>query len=194
MGADQSAYTAPAWGSAAKCLHWLIAALIVVQVPAGYLMSYTYGLAIHAPSVQPLQTLFAQIHHSIGLLCLPLVAGRLFWRNRVPHPVSPGIARANHALLYALLIVLPLSGWEAVSLVAGEPIWLFGLHMPGLSRPVPIDSPYGYGLFARIHIYAAYAGAALLGLHVAAAFWHLLVRRDGVFRGMWPLAGDRAKS
>ena len=33
------------WGSLSKAFHWFVALLIVLEVPAGYLMSYTYGLS-----------------------------------------------------------------------------------------------------------------------------------------------------
>jgi len=184
------------WGSLAKFFHWLIVAMVLVQVPAGYLMSYTYGLAVHDAAVQPLQTLMSQIHHTLGLLILLLVPARLAWRLRGPVPGLDGqvpayrhsMARLTHVLFYVLLLVLPLSGWAAVSVVAGAPIWFFGVQMPSILPPMPLDSPFGYTLTAAIHVYAAWFGGVLLLVHVGAAFWHLLVLKDNVFRRMWPLA------
>jgi cytochrome b561 len=186
------------WGSGAKFFHWLIVAMVLVQVPAGYLMSYTYGLAAHDAAVQPLQDLMSQIHHTIGLSILLLVPARLAWRLRGPAPGFDArvpawwkiLARLTHALFYILLIVLPLSGWAAVSVVAGAPIWLFGSRklVPAILPPMKPDSPFGYTLYAHVHIYAAWFGALLLVSHVGAAFWHHVVRKDDVFRRMWPLA------
>jgi cytochrome b561 len=184
------------WGSLTKFFHWLIVMMVLVQVPAGYLMSYTYGLALHDAAVQPLQTLMSQIHHTLGLLILLLLPARLAWRLCGPVPGFDAheptyrhiLARLTHALFYALLLVLPLSGWAAVSVVAGAPIWLFGAQMPPILPPMEPDSPVGYALYAHVHIYAAWFGGVLLMLHVGAAFWHHVVLKDGVFRRMWPLA------
>jgi cytochrome b561 len=184
------------WGSLAKFFHWLVAAMVLVQVPAGYLMSYTYGLAVHDAAVQPLQSLMSQIHHTIGLLILLLLPARLAWRLSGPVPGFDAqwpayrhiLARLTHGLLYGLLLVLPLSGWAAVSVVAGAPIWLFGAQVPPILPPMKPDSAFGYTLYAHVHIYAAWFGGSLLMVHVAAAFWHHVVRKDDVFRRMWPLA------
>jgi cytochrome b561 len=181
--------TQQTWGSLTKFLHWLIVAMVLVQVPAGYLMSYTYGLAVHDAAVQPLQTLMSQIHHTLGLLILVLAPARLAWRLAGPVPGTRHIlARLTHALFYMLLLVLPLSGWAAVSVVAGAPIWLFGAQMPPILPPLNPESPFGYTLYAHVHIYAAWLGGVLLLLHVGAAFWHHAVHKDDVFRRMWPLA------
>ncbi len=186
------------WGSLQKTFHWLIVAMVLVQVPAGYLMSYTYGLAVHDAAVQPLQDLMSQIHHTLGLLILLMVAARLAWLLSGPVPgfdaVVAGyrriLARLTHALFYVLLLVLPLSGWAAVSTVAGAPIWFFGAGnlVPAILPPMNLVSAFGYTLYAHVHIYAAWFGGFLVLLHVAAAFWHLLILKDGVFRRMWPLA------
>ncbi len=184
------------WGSLAKFFHWLIVAMVLVQVPAGYLMSYTYGLAVHDAAVQPLQTLMSQIHHTLGLLILLLLPARLAWRLRGPIPgfgadvpaYRQVLARLTHALFYVLLLLLPLSGWAAVSVVAGTPIWLFGAQVPPILPPMNLDSPFGYTLYANVHLYAAWFGGLLLLAHVGAAFWHHAIRKDDVFRRMWPLA------
>jgi cytochrome b561 len=184
------------WGSLAKFFHWLIFAMVLVQVPAGYLMSYTYGLAVHDAAVQPLQTLMSQIHHTLGLLILLLLPARLAWRLRGPIPgfgadvpaYRQVLARLTHALFYVLLLLLPLSGWAAVSVVAGTPIWLFGAQVPPILPPMNLDSPFGYTLYAHVHLYAAWFGGLLLLAHVGAAFWHHAIRKDDVFRRMWPLA------
>ena len=184
------------WGSLAKFFHWLIVAMVLVQVPAGYLMSYTYGLAVHDGAVQPLQTLMSQIHHTLGLLILLLLPPRLAWRLSGPVPgfdaQKPAyrhiLARLTHALFYVLMLVLPLSGWAAVSVVAAAPIWLFGAQVPRILPPMKPESPFGYTLYAHVHIYAAWLGGVLVLVHLGAACWHHVVRKDDIFRRMWPLA------
>jgi cytochrome b561 len=190
------ANTQSTWGSLTKFFHWLIVAMVLIQVPAGYLMSYTYGLAVHDAAVQPLQDLMSQMHHTLGLLILALLPARLALRLSGPVPGFGSavptyiqiLARLTHGLFYVLLLVLPLSGWAAVSVVAGAPIWLFGAHMPPILPAMSLKSPFGYTLYAHMHIYAAWLGGLLLMVHVAAAFCHHVIRKDDVFRRMWPLA------
>ena len=38
-----------------------------------------------------------------------------------------------------------------------------------------------------VHFYAGYAIAGLVVLHICAAAYHGLVRRDGIFSRMWPV-------
>ena len=74
------ANTSESWGSLSKLFHGLIVIMIFVQVPAGFLMSYTYGLALHAPAAMPLHNLASQIHHTTGFAILFMLAARLAWR------------------------------------------------------------------------------------------------------------------
>jgi cytochrome b561 len=195
------------WNSVAKSLHWLIFIMVLVEVPAGYLMASLYGPGLKHADVTPLAHLLAQIHHTNGFLLLGVVFARLAWRFTHPAPALPHdlsgmqrkVSRFTQALLYALLIGLPLSGWLALSVLADSPqfgktnIWFFTMDglVPRLIEPQPFNAPQGYAYYARFHIWFINAGAALLALHVIAALFHHFVRRDGVLRSMWPLAGRR---
>jgi cytochrome b561 len=91
-------------------------------------------------------------------------------------------AHLSHYALYALMIGMPLIGWGMLS-AAGYPIVLFG----GVQLPAIL--PHSDGLHALLwdaHFYLAFAFFALILLHVAAALFHALVRRDGVFETMTP--------
>jgi cytochrome b561 len=190
--------TRQSWGSLARTLHWLISLQIVLEVPAGYLMSYTYGLSFHDRRVLPLHNLASQIHHTNGLLILVLVATRLSLRLASPTPAPQpdrfpgqgGLSRLTHGALYGLLFALPLSGWAALSVLGLAPIWLFNLSgvVPAILPRLPLASPLGYGLFAHIHLWALYIGAVALSAHAAAALWHHFVLRDNILLRMWPLA------
>ena len=83
-------------------------------------------------------------HKSLGLTVLALVLARLAWRVYAgapkPVPGTPGwqekIASATHWLLYALIFVLPLSGWLYDSASGLRPFRWFGLfEVPKLSGP-----------------------------------------------------------
>lgn len=199
-----------AWGSLSKTLHWVIVMMIAVEVPVGFLMTATYGTALQHPDVVPLHDVLAQIHHTNGFFILFLFGVRLAWRSRNTVPqLGTGlsrsrrrIARLNHWILYALLLVIPLSGWAALSALADSAefgkshIWFFGSDalIPPILPRLAFDDPYGYSLFARAHRYLLIAGAVVLGTHVLAAFWHHLWRKDGLLLRMWPGTGSRATS
>ena len=191
--------SAQRWGSLSKALHWAMALLILIEVPVGFVMAYTYGPSFRDADVRALHVTLAQVHHTNGFLILLLVGLRLLWRIRQPVPDLPlhvyqrALARLTHGIFYGLLILIPLSGWMAISVLGdterfGEtPLWLFGWDVvPPIAPQRPLDDPFGYGFVASIHRYAIYAGGGLLALHVLAALWHHLVSRDGILLRMWP--------
>ncbi len=123
---------------------------------------------------------------------LILVALRLGWRLSNPTPALPAaleryqrfLARANHAFLYALLLIFPLSGWAALSTLIGNPDWDEGIHfvklgIPGLVPPETDGDYSAYRLFAIIHRGCWQVGGFILALHLVAAAWHEIVQKDG---------------
>jgi cytochrome b561 len=205
--AARHAPIAQRWDGAVKALHWSIALLILIEVPAGFVMSWTYGPSFKNADVLQLHILASQLHHTIGFLVL---AGALFWVGRRlarPRPAADSAVPAGqralstlvHLLLLVLLLAIPWSGWTALSALedsrafGNTHIWFFGFDrlLPRIWTPLPFDDPNGYGLFGRLHRWGLWAGLGLLGLHIAAALWHHAVKRDAVLRRMWPL-GDSA--
>ena len=200
-----SAATTQTWTRLARWLHWGMALAILVEVPAGFTMAWTY-----APPGGPNESLHitaAQLHHTLGLLLLAAVLLRLGWRFTHPAPPLPeGISRLERALaglvqglLYALLLLIPLTGWAALSSLADVPgfgptqMWFFGHDgfgpggmIPRLVSAVPYDGSdlLKYTLFGRSHVWLIWFGGALLALHVLAALRHHFVRRDNVLRRM----------
>lgn len=200
----------PRWDSLLKAAHWSIALLILVEVPAGFVMSMTYGPSFKDATVLKLHIFASQFHHTVGFLVL---AGVLFWiarrlrRGRAPWDgaVTRGqriLASGVHGLLLALLVLIPWSGWTALSALADSAaygtthIWFFGFDrvLPRIWEPLPFNDPSGYARFGRLHVWGLWAGLALLSLHVAAALWHHAIVRDGVLRRMWPLGDDSQRS
>jgi cytochrome b561 len=156
----------------------------------------------------PLHVLLAQLHHTNGFLILALAAWRLGWRQTHPAPDLPAalaayqkvLARLTQAFLYALMILIPLSGWAALSVLADSEqfgktaIWFFGTdQMPRLPfiAPKAFNDPSGYRVFGGLHRNFIYAGGVLLGLHVLGALWHHLIKKDGVLLNMWPGTAPR---
>lgn len=174
----QSRYT-----RTAMFLHWLIVALLIAQ----YAIAWTMP---HIGRNTPVTTLIS-LHFSLGVLILGLIIIRLIWRLIHGEPAhEAGVprwqvhsARAIHALLYLLLIVVPVLGWINAS-YRGMPISFFDLvRVPPL---VGIHAA-GWRRTGDIHtLIAEYAILPLVGLHVAAALYHYFVRRDRVLQRMLP--------
>jgi len=75
---------------------------------------------------------------------------------------------------------MPLLGWGMLS-AAAYPVVLFGgVHLPAI---LPLSDSL-HTLLWNAHFYLAFAFFGLILLHVAAALFHALVRRDGVFEAM----------
>ncbi len=177
--------------------------MIAAVVPAGFVMTATYGPSFKDPHLLPLHTLASQLHHTLGFLVLAVALVWSYRRARVGRPSwDPGvaawqrvIATPTHFALLVLLIVVPVSGWAALSALADSPqfgpthIWFFGADrwLPRIVAPLAFDDPAGYRQYARVHIAALWVGLALICLHAGSALWHHFMRRDGVLRAMWPL-------
>jgi cytochrome b561 len=91
-------------------------------------------------------------------------------------------AHASHALLYLIMIALPLTGWITNS-AAGIPFWFYWrIPVPAIVGP----DKHLEELVGFLHVSLSLAFAALLLLHVAAALRHHFARRDGVLERMLP--------
>jgi cytochrome b561 len=131
------------------------------------------------------------LHLSFGVLILAIAVVRLGWRlTHVEPPPEDGLppwqvqsARIVHWLLYLLLFAVPVLGWMNASF-RGFSVMPFGiLELPKLMAP---QMP-GFAWTGNVHtLLATYVLLALVGLHVAAALYHWLARRDGVLQRMLP--------
>jgi cytochrome b561 len=171
-----------AYSNTAKILHWLILALLIVQFILAWTMPHLRR------DTQP--DILINLHFSFGLLILAVAIVRLAWRaiqgepepedGLPPWQVQSG--RIVHWLLYVLLFALPILGWMNASW-RGLPTKLFGWEFPKLIA----THAAGWGWTGDVHsLLANYALLGLVGLHVAAALYHYLVRRDRVLQRMLP--------
>ena len=122
------------------------------------------------------------------MLFRSLVIVRLMVRFSTRQPPLPAdlplwqalAAKASHRVLYALMLVLPLLGWAMIS-AAGDPVMLSrSVQLPAL---VAANAPL-FALLRKAHGYLAYVLFLTVLLHLAAALFHGLIRRDGVLRSM----------
>jgi cytochrome b561 len=161
--------------------HWLMATCILAMLFIGVGMVST---------VMPKYLTLVSIHKPLGIAILTLALIRLALRLRYGAPPLPAdlpepmklAAQVSHYAFYALMISMPLIGWGMMS-AAAYPVVLFeGWHLPAI---LP-QSDSLHTLLWDAHFYLAFAFFALILLHVAAALFHALVRRDGVFETMAP--------
>lgn len=174
---------AQSYRAPARWLHWLMAVLVVPMIPVGFIM-------IQDGLPRALQNAMFISHKNLGTLVLLLVIVRLIYRLRNAPPPEPShlpawqvrIAGLTHFALYALLLIMPLAGYIRVR-AGGFPIE--GLDFLGIPALVPRSDALAE-VAKSVHFYGAWAIALLLAMHIGAALFHGLVKRDGVFSRMWP--------
>lgn len=162
----------------ARALHWIMAILIIGNIVGGI---FHDALGKMFP-VMPM-------HKAAGITILALALARLGWRLTHPAPALPVempgweklVAKVTHIAFYALMILVPLSGWIMVS-PGDRPLNWFGLFpVPkfGLAKTDAI-----VGLSREGHEILGLAFAALVILHIVAALRHHFILRDTVLRRM----------
>ncbi len=173
--------TSPRYSLVAILLHWVLAVAIV--------LSFSVGLYMTDLPISPQRLKLYNWHKWAGATILALSALRLLWRLTHRPPADAPMpawqqqaAHWTHRLLYLLFFAVPLVGW-AYSSAAGYPIVVFGvLPLPDF---VPVDKALSEAI-KPWHGYLAYALAALVLMHVAAALKHQFIERDGLLLRMWP--------
>jgi cytochrome b561 len=101
-------------------------------------------------------------------------------------------AKATHAFLYALLIVLPITGWAVVSASPlNIPTVLYGVlplpHLPVISELE--DKRAAESALALVHDIAGWILLILLAGHIGAALRHHFLVHDDVLVRMLPRFG-----
>ena len=165
----------------AVVLHWLAAALV--------LSNFVLGPWMVELAISPQKLRLYGWHKWIGITVFLLAAARLAWRGR--HPPPPPVAMpdwqrraaaTSHALLYALMLLIPLSGWLYSSATGVQVVYLGLVPLPDL---VPKDKVLA-GALKATHATLNFLLAALVFLHAGAALKHHFVDRDGVLARMLP--------
>lgn len=157
-------------------LHWLTAALVLIQVAIGF----TFHLLLPRG---PLRTDLFLWHKTLGATILLLAIVRLIWRlTHKPPPFPDDLPRWEriasvwtHRAFYFLLILLPLTGLAAVSGGAEGPTTplKFGLALP----VIPGLSDANGETFGLVHIVLVVTTLLLFVLHVGAALRNQIKRR-----------------
>lgn len=176
--ADRMNYT-----RTAISLHWLIAVLIF--------SGWALGWWAHDLPASPDKARYFSWHKWIGVTVFLLALARASWRMTHAAPPLPATtapwqasaSRVTHFLLYVLMLALPLSGWLMSSAKGFQTVYFGVVPLPDLLAK---DEPLGK-LLSEVHEQLAYALAALVALHTAAALKHHFIDRDGVLQRMLPV-------
>lgn len=181
-----AATPADRYSTGAIWFHWIIAALILFNIVVGLFHE-------SVPSLRPLMG----AHKAVGITVLALTLARIAWRlGHRPPPFAgdvPGwertLAITVRRIFYALLLLMPLSGWVMVSASRHpHPISWFGAFA------IPL-LPVGHGAgspASTTHAVLGYLFAALVVLHILGALRHQIVLRDSVLGRMIPGSSRRA--
>lgn len=167
---------------AQRRLHWLMALLIAVA----YLLIEQRGLFARGSTGR---TFMMQGHFWTGLTIFMLACWRLVIRRRdgAP-PVTPALDRWNklaattlHVALYLFFLVQPLLGL-ATAWTDGKVLMIpfTGIGLPALLAE---NKDLAHTL-EDLHVTIGDAFYWVIGLHVLAALWHHLMRRDDTLKRM----------
>lgn len=176
--------TADRWGQVTIALHWLTVLAVVGLCIVGLLMQ-------ELPSGKLKLDVYA-LHKSFGLTVLGLTLLRLLWRlvagAPTPEPmprVQVWAANVSHALLYAVLLAMPLSGWLYNS-ASGFPLRWFGqFALPKLATRDRDVAEFAVETHETLFLVLL----ALVTVHAAAALLHHYFYRDRTLQRMLPLVG-----
>ena len=141
-------------------LHWLVALLVLAQYASSGAIVRTHSVHLIAQRPSPTDLLLHTLHNRVGLAIVALMLGRLALRLWIGAP-APGkggagydrLARGVHFAFYAVLIA------EGVTGALASYFWW------------PISAA---------HVFLFKVFLALATIHVAAALWREIVRKEAV--------------
>ena len=191
-----STNTFSSYGSVTKTFHWLTALLIFTALPLGWIAN-DLAHDIYDPSVPTTEAdiiwavrLFTA-HKTVGVTIFFVALARILWAAT---QTKPGLLNAEnkpeafaaetvHWMLYASLVLVPLTGWIHHAAAEGfAPIfWPFGQNLPFVPK-----SPNLAEVTAGLHWLFIWVLAGSLALHIAGAMKHHVIDKDSTLRRMLP--------
>ena len=179
--------TATRYGTVTKTFHWLTALLIVAVIATGVT---AHDLPTNDPTSLAWKIRLYSIHKTIGLAIFFTALLRIAWAVSQPkpgpigddHKVQTFMAELVHWILYASLVLVPLTGWMTHAATEGfAPIkWPFGQELPF----IPNDPELAERL-ATAHKFFERVMVTSLFLHIAGALKHHYWDKDATLLRMW---------
>ena len=173
--------TRTGYGVGARVFHWVTVLLVFATIPIGLVMTQELP--------RPTQDTLFTLHKAIGITLLLTILARLAWRLSVGAPPPLELPRAQllaartvHWALYVLVLSMAVTGYVRV-VSGGFPIEV--LNAIGVPPLLPKNEALASA--AKVaHGTIAWVLIGVIAIHVAAAAYHGLVRKDGVVSRMWP--------
>ncbi|MGL4238236.1 cytochrome b [Tabrizicola sp.] len=178
--APETAGTTARYHVLVRWTHWLMAVCFLFMWASGYWMRN------QMPSDSPAQETLYDLHKSVGVTLIALLAIRLCarWLSQVPelpsaiHQSERRLALMGHMGLYVLILFGLVTGW-ALTDFGGHGVSWFGVAMP---QVFPVrEQLFGLTLdplASTIHAWITYGLLALVAVHVLAVVKHW--RRDRI--------------
>ena len=172
------------YSATAMLLHWGIALLLVAN--------FALGERSEDLAKGPELAWVMQLHKSIGITILVLTLWRLGLRLVTPRPAKVAdsallqfASTAVHWAFYAVMLIVPLSGWLLISTSkTPTPLFVFDLVpwplLPNFGREV-------HEIGEEVHAILAKSMIPLLALHLIGAVRHQFFMRDGLMERMVPV-------
>ena len=188
------------YGSVAKWLHWIIAALVVTA----YLIIESFHWIFGGEG--SMRSPLISSHKAVGFSVLVFMVLRLIWRVTNPPPGLPKsmpvwqvrTSHLSHFLLYFFLFAMPISGY--VGNTSGVSYGIFQITpfkdtLVGQWALATLDIPYEQleVPFDTFHyrVSGPFIVWVLVLVHVSAALYHHAVLKDEVLERMLP--GGRSR-
>ena len=163
-----------------KWLHWLMAAMVIMMIFAGQRFSSNMPVEEHMMGLTG--------HTTIGTLLVILLSIRIYKRFVAKHPIpDPELpnwqkqaARLVQFGLYALLVMVPLSGYLTATFHE-LPVRAFGqIDISALAEHNETIFLYMRG----VHETTIQLLVLFLFMHIGAALYHHFIVRDGILASM----------
>ncbi|WP_377186924.1 cytochrome b/b6 domain-containing protein [Ruegeria meonggei] len=192
--------TFSSYGTVTKTFHWLTALLIFTVLPLGWIAN-DLAHEIYDPAIPTTEAdiaraaLLFSIHKTVGVTVFFVALARILW---AVSQTKPGLLNAEnkpetfaaetvHWMLYAALVLVPLTGWVHHAAAEGfAPIlWPFGQDLPFVPKSVFLAE-----VTAGLHWLFIWVLAGSLALHIAGALKHHVIDKDSTLRRMLPGQSD----
>lgn len=171
--------TEESYGLVARIFHWLVGLMIIIVIIVGYTMA----------DMEPSDQKWALYngHKATGVVILMLVSMRFLWKLSNKTTLLPAdipawqklAAKTTYFILYVLMFLMPISGL-LMSLLSGHPVDVYGLFtIDKLAENKPLAMQ-----FHSIHVFSSFILTAFVVLHISAAWYHHLIRKDNVLMRM----------
>ena len=168
-------------------LHWLMLLALA--------SAFAMGLYIQELPFSPNKLRLISYHKWAGVTIFMVLLFRVYWRLSHPPPALPAemprwqqhAAAATHLALYALMFLIPVTGWLMSSAKGFQTVWFGVLPLPDLLEK---NTETG-DLLKQIHMLLNFVLVGTVFAHAGAALKHHFINHDDVLTRMLPFQRPR---